>query len=42
MQEQDIPETPFIKLSIAANGMIITKHNPKDEADIQVLDQFRL
>ena len=36
LKEQDTKETPEVKLSMAANGMIITKHNPKDQNDIEV------
>ena len=35
-QDQDLPETPNVKLSVAPNGMILTKHNPAEENDIKV------
>ena len=35
-QDQDLPATPNVKLSIAPNGMILTKHDPSDENNIEV------
>ncbi len=35
-QDADTVPTPHIKLSIAPNGIIITEHDPTDEAKIEV------
>ena len=40
LREQVVPETHHVQLSVAPNGLIITKHDPRDENNIDVRLSF--